>query len=872
MPERVTRVTLKAVTAEYIEGMRRAADETERTGTAAEKLAQQRQALESLGRTGLVVGGALAAGVGVAIARAAEFEQAMSQVNAVTQETASNQNLLRDAALEAGGATIYTAREAAQAEEELAKAGLNTAQILGGALTGSLDLAASGQLEVARAAEITGITLKQFGLDGTQASRVADVLSAGANKAVGSVDDLANALKFAGPVAASLGASLEDTTATLAFFADQGIVGEQAGSALRGMLASLQAPSAQAQKTLDALGVTIYDGTGKFIGMRGVVEQLETSLKNKTQAERDAALGIIFTNAQLTTAQVLVGQGADKWQEYRDAVDESGIAARIAAERMDNLAGDVEKLGGAFDTVLIRSGSDANEVLRGLVQSATFLVDMVGELPQPVLNAGIAVGGLGAVVLVTGGLAMMAVPKWAAYKQSLEDLRWSANGVRVAVAGASGAIGLATIIVGAWIEKQAKIAAVGDAVKDSLDQATGAFTDYSREVVAKGFADSGAAKTAEQLGISLDLLTDAAFGSADALAEVNAKIDERAGGGSGTGAAAFRDLRNELNGVRTEIENAPEEWKAVKDATDEAAGAAKRNEAALAGLRGEAGETADAVEGLADQIRNFGQSTLDVRDANRQFEAAFDDLTESIQANGASLDDSTEQGRANNAAIDDLVESTLELAAAKYEQTGSEDEATAAILRGRDALIEQLAKLGITGAEAEAYADSLGLIPGNIATVIDLDTTAATRELNEWLRNAGGNVTAAVSGMRYAAMAAAQANAQGRENGGVEVHAFANGGMPGGFYTGGPIYKFAEQGLPWEAFISPKPGRERENFGYALESMMRLSQQMGYSFGAAPQSSVDQSVTNNFKVDAADPVLAAEFIGQRIGGILAVRR
>src|SRR5690606_17003244 len=156
-----------------------------------------------------------------------------------------------DAALEAGGATVFTATESANAIEELGKAGVETADILGGGLAGSLDLAASAQLGVARAAEITGITLKQFKLDGTEAGRVADVLSAGANKAVGSVEDLANGLKFVGPQAAAVGVSLEDTVATLALFADQGIIGEQAGSALRGMLASLTAPSRQAQAALD---------------------------------------------------------------------------------------------------------------------------------------------------------------------------------------------------------------------------------------------------------------------------------------------------------------------------------------------------------------------------------------------------------------------------------------------------------------------------------------------------------------------------------------------------------------------------------------------------------------------------------------------
>lgn len=386
MSDRTVKTTLTANVQGYLQGMDQAARKTRETGSEVEKLAQKRQAFQTLGVSALALGTAIAAGIGLAIVKYAEFDQAMSNANAILQETTENQKLLKDAALEAGGATVFTATESANAIEELGKAGIGTSDILGGALTGSLDLAASAQLGVARAAEISGITLKQFALDGSQAGRVADVLSAGANKAVGSVDDLANGLKFVGPVAKGMNVSLEDTVATLALFADRGVIGEQAGTSLRGMLSSLTSPSKAAKDELNRLNVSLYDGQGRFKGLENVAGELHRSLNGVTDAQRDASLGIIFGNQQLTTARVLVDAGAETWRDYRDAVDDSGIASRIAAERMDNLAGDIEKLGGAFDTALIQTGSGANDVLRDIVQTLTGLVDFVGGLPEPVLK------------------------------------------------------------------------------------------------------------------------------------------------------------------------------------------------------------------------------------------------------------------------------------------------------------------------------------------------------------------------------------------------------------------------------------------------------------------------------------------------------
>ena len=99
MPERVTSVRLSLQAQQYMSGMREAGRVTAETGTAAERLAGQREAFNLLGRTMLTVGGLMAAGVGLAIARFVEFDQAMSQVQAVTQETAANMDLLRAAAL-----------------------------------------------------------------------------------------------------------------------------------------------------------------------------------------------------------------------------------------------------------------------------------------------------------------------------------------------------------------------------------------------------------------------------------------------------------------------------------------------------------------------------------------------------------------------------------------------------------------------------------------------------------------------------------------------------------------------------------------------------------------------------------------------------
>ena len=201
----------------------------------------------------------------------------MSNVAAATHETTGNMELLRAAALKAGADTAFSASEAADGIEALAKAGVSTADILNGGLTGALDLAAAGNIEVGDAAEIAATALTQFRLSGEQIPHVADLLAAGAGKAQGDVADLGQALKQSGLVASQMGLSIEDTTGSLAAFASAGLIGSDAGTSFKAMLQRLANPLGQGKKAMDELGISAYDAQGNFVGITSVPSSSRTS-------------------------------------------------------------------------------------------------------------------------------------------------------------------------------------------------------------------------------------------------------------------------------------------------------------------------------------------------------------------------------------------------------------------------------------------------------------------------------------------------------------------------------------------------------------------------------------------------------------------
>lgn len=386
-------------------------------------LARHREQVDKIGTSWMVAGGVLTASVAGSVMVMVQFDKAMSGVAATGEDARNNLDRLSQAAIQAGTSTAYGATEAANGITQLLKAGLSADDVISGGLSASLNLAAADNLDLATSSEIVATALSQFGMSGRDAAHVADLLAAGAGKAQGGVEDLANGLKYIGPVAHGMNVSIDDTVGALSALASQGILSEQAGTSLRGVLSSLTSPSKLASAEIKRLGISLYDQNGKFLGLSNAAGQLDKAYAKMTDKQRDASLGVIFGNAQLTTARILFSQGAEGIQGWTDKVNDSGYASRAAAIQLDNLAGDFKKLKGAAEAAAITSGGGLNGFLRDTTQGATSLVRSVNSVPAPVLEAGARLTALVGIGLLAGGGLLKVATSAAEAKKSMALLR-----------------------------------------------------------------------------------------------------------------------------------------------------------------------------------------------------------------------------------------------------------------------------------------------------------------------------------------------------------------------------------------------------------------------------------------------------------------
>ena len=373
-------------------------------------------ALKKLGTAVTGIGTGIAAGLGMAVKSAADFDQSMANVYSVMAPDEVNQfsGSLKDLAITMGADTKYSATEAAQGIEELLKAGVSVTDIMNGGLKGALSLATAGELSLGDAAEIASTALNAFKNDNLSVQQAADILAGAANASATSVSELKFGLSSVSAVASSVGWSFKDTTTALALFAQSGLKGQDAGTSLKTMLMNLQPTTDKARDAMKQLGIITADGSNKFVDAQGhfkslaeISDVLQDSMSGLTDAQRLQYMQTMFGSDAIRAANILFKEGAKGANDMATAMGKVG-ADDVAAKKMDTLKGALEQLNGAFETAKISIGNALIPVVKVVAGALQSMIDGFNKM-SPSMQSFIAIAGLvaAAVLLISGPILML---------------------------------------------------------------------------------------------------------------------------------------------------------------------------------------------------------------------------------------------------------------------------------------------------------------------------------------------------------------------------------------------------------------------------------------------------------------------------------
>lgn len=283
-------------------------------------------------------------GLEEAVRRSIDFEKSMVRLAALSAESADQIGTLAEKYMML--AEIASVRlnvglnEAGQALDALVRAGLSSDEAMK-ALIPTIQLAAIEGENFRTAAASVVQVLAQFGLSGSQAGRVVDVLVAASREGIGTATDFANGLAKVGAQASIVGLSLEDTTALLVALERRFGSAEMAGTHLSRLLNELTEAAEKFgvetsnREPLEVL-MAIIDKVRSLRGQYVELERITTGLNIRTRR----------------TLAMFARMRPEEFEEIRAAIERMGQAQETYNAMMDTTAGKVDKLGSAWDRLI----------------------------------------------------------------------------------------------------------------------------------------------------------------------------------------------------------------------------------------------------------------------------------------------------------------------------------------------------------------------------------------------------------------------------------------------------------------------------------------------------------------------------------------
>src|SRR6056297_140130 len=369
------------------------------------------QSTRLLGTKLMGLGTAAAAPLAGSVAIFSNFDDAMRGVAAITQATGAQLESLRNTAKKLGATTSYSASEVASLMTELGRAGFKPEQIE--RMTAAvMNMARATGTDATQASGIMAATIRQFSMEAGDATRVADGLTAAANKSFNSVESLGEALSYAGPVAADANMSLEETLAILGTLGNMGIQGSSAGNAMRRLLTI---SAAESEKFQAVFGVATKDVKGNARSLVDILGEVAAATANMGTAEKAEKLNEVFGLLGITAASSIGKSVADTRDLYKELQKAGGIAAKTSEEMESGLGGAFRILKSSIEGVAIAIGESLEGSVTTMVnafsRAASGVIEWISKNQKIVKIAAasaIAIFSIGAALFALGSFAAVA--------------------------------------------------------------------------------------------------------------------------------------------------------------------------------------------------------------------------------------------------------------------------------------------------------------------------------------------------------------------------------------------------------------------------------------------------------------------------------
>ena len=309
----------------------------------------------------------------------AQFEQAVATLGAIRGQAGEALKPFEDQARLLGETTAFTATEAARGMQELARAGMQTSDIISSS-NSALKFAGANATDMTTSTTLLAATMAQFGLSASQSTRVVDVFTTSLQNSLLNVQTLQVAMRYAGAVGASFGRSLEETTAMVALFRDLGLEGSTAGTQFRQSFLRLASPTKKAKAVLEEYGIALEDINPR---VRTFQQILQTLADSGIAADLPAIKELVSIRAAGSFSKILsdVADGSSKLSTLLAAFEKgAGVTEKTYTDMINTVSGQTDILKSVAEETFLRIFDIFT--LKGFDEKSNPIINVLKSLQQ----------------------------------------------------------------------------------------------------------------------------------------------------------------------------------------------------------------------------------------------------------------------------------------------------------------------------------------------------------------------------------------------------------------------------------------------------------------------------------------------------------
>jgi len=329
------------------------------------------------GMVGGLVGGMAVMGAG---RRAESVRRAMRSSMAIMGDL--NDDIKRSmgaAASTAAGNTSFSTEETSRAFYYLASAGLDAQKSIA-ALDTVTKFAQAGEFDLSRATDLLtdaqmamGMASAEAGQNMTNMVHVADTLVGANTLANASVEQFSESLtNTAGAALRLVNKDIEEGVAWLAVYANQGIKGADAGTALSIVLRDLQTKAIKNSAAFAEMKIGVYDNQGAMRNLADIIGDMERAMDGMSdKAEKATLLQLGLSDKSVAYTQALIGMskaGRDFEEQLRSM---SGVMEDVSGKQLTDFAKGWERVKAAWDSMATGPAGKAMDVVGQMLQGVS---------------------------------------------------------------------------------------------------------------------------------------------------------------------------------------------------------------------------------------------------------------------------------------------------------------------------------------------------------------------------------------------------------------------------------------------------------------------------------------------------------------------